>query len=95
MNIQEAYRPSNMLEQYRKSFWHRKIKMPNALNKEIILRAVGEKEQVTYKDRLNRITPAFSPETMKARNSWADLIQTQREHICQPRILYSAISQSP
>jgi hypothetical protein len=27
---------------------------------------------------------------MKARRSWADVIQTLREHKCQPRILYPA-----
>jgi hypothetical protein len=27
---------------------------------------------------------------MKARKSWADVIQTLREHKCQPRLLYSA-----
>ena len=32
----------------------------------------------------------FSPETMKARRSWADVIQTLREHKCQPRLLYPA-----
>jgi hypothetical protein len=32
--------------------------------------------------------PAFSPETMKARRSWA--IQTLKEHKCQPRLLYPA-----
>jgi hypothetical protein len=25
---------------------------------------------------------------MKARRSWADVIQTRREHKCQPRLLY-------
>jgi hypothetical protein len=25
---------------------------------------------------------------MKARRSWADVIQTQREHKCQPKLLY-------
>ena len=28
---------------------------------------------------------------MKARKSWADVIQTLREHKCQPRLLYPAI----
>ena len=51
---------------------------PNVLNKERILRAVREKGQVTYKGRPIRITPDFSPETMKARRSWADLMQTLR-----------------
>jgi hypothetical protein len=44
--------------------------------------------QVTYKGRHIRITPDFSPETIKARRFWADVIQTQREHKCQPRLLY-------
>ena len=35
-----------------------------------------------------RITPDFSPETIKARRSCADVIQTVREHKCQPRLLY-------
>jgi hypothetical protein len=32
--------------------------------------------------------PDFSPETMKSRRSWTDIIQTLREHQCQPRLLY-------
>jgi hypothetical protein len=37
-----------------------------------------------------RITPDFSSETMKARRSQEDLIQTLRENKCQPRLLYPA-----
>jgi hypothetical protein len=37
-----------------------------------------------------RIITDFSPETMKARRSWADVIQTLREHKCQARLLYTA-----
>ena len=48
------------------------------------------KGQVTYKGRPIRITPDFSPETMKARRAWTDDIQTLREHKCQPRLLYPA-----
>jgi hypothetical protein len=55
-----------------------------------ILKAVREKGQVTYKGRPIRITPDFSPETMKARRSWADVIQTLRKHKCQSRLLYPA-----
>ena len=43
---------------------------------------------MTYKGRPIRITPDFSPETMKARRSWADVILTLREHKCQPRLIY-------
>ena len=50
--------------------------------KKEILKAGRGKGQVTYKGRPIRITPDFSPETMKARRAWADVIQTQREHKC-------------
>ena len=39
-----------------------------------------EKGQVTYKGTPIRIMSDFSPETMKARRSWVDVIQTLREH---------------
>ena len=78
------------MDQKRNSFPHIIIKTPNALNKERILKAVREKGQVTYKGRPIRIIPDFSPETMKARRSWADIIQTLREHKCQPRLIYPA-----
>ena len=53
-----------------------------------MLKTVREKGQVTYKGRPIRIIPDFSPETMKARRSWTDVIQKIREHKCQPRLLY-------
>jgi hypothetical protein len=55
-----------------------------------ILKAVREKSPVTYEGRPIRITPDFSPETIKARRSWTDVTQTLREHKCQPRLLYPA-----
>jgi hypothetical protein len=90
MNIQEAYRTPKRLDQKRNSSRHIINRKTNALNKDRILKAVREKGQVTYKGRPIRIIPDFSPETMKARRSWTDVIQTLREHKCQPRILYPA-----
>jgi hypothetical protein len=69
INIQEAYGTLNRPGQKINSFPHIIIKTTNALNKDRILKAVGEKGQVTYKGRPIRITPDFSPETMKARRS--------------------------
>ena len=60
MNLQEAYRTPNRLDQKRNSSCHIIIKTPNALNKEKILKAVRKKGQVTYKSRPMRITPDFS-----------------------------------
>jgi hypothetical protein len=90
MNIQEAYRTPNRLDQKRNSSQHIIIRTTNALDKDRILKAVREKGQVTYKGRPIRITPDFSPEIMRARISWTDVIQTLREHKCQPRLLYPA-----
>jgi zona occludens toxin (predicted ATPase) len=90
INIQEAYRTPTRLDQKRNSSCHIIIKTPNVQNKERILKAVREKGQATYKGRPIRITPDFSPETMKARRSWTDVILTLREHKYQPRLLYPA-----
>jgi hypothetical protein len=73
--LQEAYRNPNRLEQKRNSSRNIIIRTTNALNKDRILKAVREKGQVTYKGRPIRITPEFSPETMKA---WTDPKRTQR-----------------
>jgi hypothetical protein len=78
------------LDQKRNSFHHIIIKTPNAQINERILKAIRENGQVTYKSRPTRITPDFSTKTMKARRSWADVIQTLREQKCQPRLLYPA-----
>ena len=59
MNIHEAYRTPNRLDQKRNSSQHITIRTTNALNKDKILKAVREKSQVTYKDRPIRITPDF------------------------------------
>jgi hypothetical protein len=90
MNIQEAYRTPNRLDMKINSSRHIIIRTTNALNKNRILKAVREKGHVTYKGKPIRITPDFSPETMKARRPWTDVIQTIREHKCQPRLLYPA-----
>jgi chromosome segregation ATPase len=90
MNIQEVYRTPNRLDQKKKFSHHIIIKTANTQKKGRILKAVRGKRQVTYKDRPIRITPDVAPETMKARRSWADVIQTLREHKSQPRLLYPA-----
>jgi hypothetical protein len=44
-----------------------------------------KKDHIIYKGRPIRITADFSTETMKARKSWSEVIQTLRELKCQPR----------
>ena len=64
--------------------------MQNIQNKERILMVAKEKGQVTHKGRSVKITPDFSIETIKARRSWTDVLQTLRDHRCKPRLLYPA-----
>jgi hypothetical protein len=90
MNIQEAYRTPNRQDQKRNSSQHIIIRTTNALNKDTILKAVRENGQVTYKGKPIITMPDFSPETMKARRSWTEVIQTIREHKYQSRLLYPA-----
>jgi hypothetical protein len=85
MNIQEAYRTTNRLDQKRNSSHHIIIKNPKAQDKERILKAVRLKGQEACIGRPIRITAGFSPETMKARRSWADAIQNLSEHKCRAR----------
>ena len=82
MDIQEVYRTPNRLDQKRNSSCHITIKISNALNKKRILKPVRKK----MSSNIERITPDFSPETMKPRRSWADVIQTLRKHKCQTRL---------
>jgi hypothetical protein len=51
MNIQEAYRNPNRLNQKRNPSRHIIIRTTNAQDKDRILKAVREKSQVTYKGR--------------------------------------------
>ena len=60
INVQEAYRTPNRLDQKRKCPTLIITKTPNVQNKGRILKAVRKKGQVTYRDTPIRITPDFS-----------------------------------
>jgi hypothetical protein len=51
------------------------------------LKAIREKNQITYKDKSIKITADFSTETLKARRAWSDVL---RENKFSPRELYPA-----
>ena len=62
INIQEAQRIPNRLDQKRNSTHHIIIETPKSQNKERILKVVREKGQVMYKGRPIKIIPDFSTE---------------------------------
>jgi hypothetical protein len=87
MNIQETYRTPNSMDQKGNSSCHIIIKTPNSSNKERILKAVREQDQVIYKGRPIRISSDFSPETMIP-----DRCHTDPK---RPKLLYQQNSQLP
>jgi hypothetical protein len=52
------------------------------------LKAVREKEKITYKGKPIKITANFSLETLKAKRAWSEKFQALNENNFNPRILY-------
>ena len=59
-------------------------------DKERILKAPREKQEVTYKGTPIRLATDFSMETLKARTECQNIFQVMRTRGLQPRLLYPA-----
>ena len=59
-------------------------------HKEQVLKAAREKQQITHKGILIRITANLSIVTLQARREWQDILKVMKEKNLQPRLLYSA-----
>ena len=59
-------------------------------NKEQILKAAREKQQITHKGIPIWITPDLSIETLQARREWQKILKGMKEKNLQPRFLYPA-----
>jgi hypothetical protein len=90
IQVQEASRTPNRLDQNRTSPWHIIIKTTSTETRERILKAVREKKQITYKGKPIKITTDFSMETLKARRTWSEVFRELNENNFNPRILYPA-----
>ena len=66
------------------------IKVAKFQNKERILKAVGEKKEVTYEGAPIKLTADFSMETLQTRREWQEIFQVMRTRGLQPRISYPA-----
>ena len=64
------------------------IKMAKFQDKERILKAAREKQEITYKGALIRLAADFSMETLQARRQWQKIFQVMRTRGLQPRLLY-------
>jgi hypothetical protein len=90
IQVQEASRTPNRLDQIRTAPQHFIIKTTSTENRERIRKPVREKKQITYKGEPIKITADFSTENLKARRTWSEVFQALNENNFNPRILYPA-----
>ena len=85
---QETQKVPNRMKPRRNTLRHILIKLTKIKHKEQILRAAREKQQITHKGILIRITADLSLETLQARREWQDILKVMKEKNLQPRLLY-------
>jgi hypothetical protein len=69
IQVQEASRTPNRLEQNRTTSQHIIIKTTSTENRESLLKTVRENKQITYKGKPIKITADLQTETLKARRA--------------------------
>ena len=73
----------------RRNTRHIVIKLAKIKDKEKLLKAAREKQQITYKGTPIRLTADFSAETLQARMECQDILKVMKENL-QSRLLYPA-----
>ena len=69
---------------------HIVIKLTKIKDRDKILKATREKQQITYKGTPIKLSADFSTETLQARREWHDIFKVMKEKNLQPRIFYPA-----
>ena len=88
--VQETQRVPNRINPRRNTPRHILIKLTKTINKEQILKAAREKQQITHKGIPIRIKADLSIETLQARREWQDIHKVMKDNNLQPRLLYPA-----
>jgi hypothetical protein len=89
IQVQDDTRALNKCDQNRTTLRHI-IKTTSTENRERILKAVREKNQITYKGKPIKITADFSMETLEAKRAWTEVIWILNENNFNPKILHPA-----
>ena len=66
------------------------IKHSQIKDKQIILKAIRDKERITYKGVPIRLSADFSKETLQTRRGWKEVFQVMKGKDLHPRLLYPA-----
>ena len=88
--IQETQRVPIKRNTRRPTARHIIIKMAKFQDKERILKAAREKQEVTYKGAPIRLAADFSMETFPARREWQEILQVMKAKGLQTRLLHPA-----
>ena len=86
--VQEVQRVPYRINPRRNTPRHIVIKLTKIKYKEKILKAAREKQQITYKGIIIRLTADLSAETLQARREWQDIFKVMKGKKLQPRLLY-------
>ena len=86
--IQESQRVPIKRNPKRTTARHIIIKMAKFQDKERILKAAREKQEVTYKGAPIRLATDFSMERLQGRREWQKIFQVMRNRGLQSRLLY-------
>ena len=78
IQVQEVERVPSKMDPKRTTPKHIIIKMPQVKDKEKILRAVREKQTITYKGVPIRLSANFSKETLQARRDWQEVFKVMK-----------------
>jgi hypothetical protein len=84
----DAWAPNKLYQN--RTTRRRIIKTTSTENRERILKAVRQKNQITYKGKAINVTTDFSTETLKGGRAWTEVIRALNENNFNPRILHPA-----
>ena len=88
--VQEVQRVPYTINPRRNTPRHTLIKLSKVKDKEEILKAAKEKQQITYKGIPIRLTADISAETLQARRERQDILKVMKGRKLQPRLLDTA-----
>ena len=88
--VQEAQRVPKKLDPGSNIPRHIIITLAKIKDKERTLKAAREKETVTYKGFLVRLSADFSKETLQAKRGWKEVFKVMKGKDLHPRLLYPA-----
>ena len=88
--VQETQTVPGRINPRRNTPRHIVIKLTKIKDREKLLKAAREKQQITYKGPPRRLTDDFSAETLQARRQWHNIFKVMKGKNLQLRLLYLA-----